>query len=66
MDEQGGQHVAVNDRHSGGPAKCSGPGHPLRQHSQEEMGFELCVHGPLRFRGGSCLLGGVVLPNVLR
>lgn len=30
------------------------------------MGFELCLHGPVRFCGGSCFLGGVVLQNVIR
>jgi len=58
--------VAADVSYSGGPAKRSGPGHPLRQHSEEEMGFELCLHGPLRFCGGSCLLGWVVLQNVIR
>ena len=59
MDEQGRQHVAANGGHSSGPAKRAGPGHPIRQHSEEEMGRELSLHGFLYLRGRPSLLGGL-------
>lgn len=65
VDEQGRQRLAADFRYSCGPPKHAGPRHPLRQHSQEEMGRELCVHGPLCLRRCSLLLGGLGLPDVV-
>ena len=46
--------------------KHAGPRDHLRQHSEEEMGRELCLHGPLRLRSRHHLLGHVGLQDVLR
>ncbi|KAM7529124.1 hypothetical protein LguiB_032534 [Lonicera macranthoides] len=47
--------MATNLRHPCRPAEHPRPCHPLRKHSQEEMGGKLGLHGLLRLRGrGLC------------
>lgn len=65
-DEQGGERVAADSGDSGGPTKCAGPYHPLLQHSEEEMGREFGLHGPLRICRRVVLLGWVGLFQVFR
>lgn len=66
MDEQGRQRVADDGSHPGGPAKRTRPGHPVREHSKEEMGRELGLHGLLRLRSRVNLLGGLGPRDVVR
>lgn len=58
--------MAANLRHPGGPPERPGPRHPLRQHSEEEVGRQLGLHGPLRLRRRGPLLGHLGLQDVLR
>lgn len=66
MDEQGRQRVAADGGDAGGASEHARTGDPLRQHREEKMGGELCLHGVLCLRDGAGLLGGVGLPNVVR
>lgn len=58
--------MAADISHTSRPTKYAGAYHPLRQHREEEMGYQLCVHGVVRLRRRALLLGGVGLPNVIR
>ncbi len=58
--------MADDSSHSGGNAIGTRAGDPLRQHSEEEMGSQLGIHGILCFCGGFDLLGDLGLQNVVR
>lgn len=58
--------MADDLRHARRPAERAGPGHPVRQHREEEMGSQLSLHGALRLRRRGNLLGYLGLQDVFR
>lgn len=66
MDEQRRQRVAAHRGHPGRPAERPGAHNPVRRRREEEVGRELCFHGPIRLRLRPGLLGQLGLPPLLR
>ncbi len=58
--------MADDSSHSGRNAISARAGDPLRQHSEEEMGSQLGIHGVLCICGGFDLLGDMGLQDVVR
>lgn len=58
--------MADDLRHARGSPERAGAGHPLREHSEEEVGCQLRLHGPLRLRRRRALLGVLGLQDVVR
>ena len=66
MDEQRGQRLAADRRHSRRPPDRSGADNPLRRRRQEKMGGEFSFHGVLRLCLRPNLLGRVGVQNGVR
>ncbi|GLT39306.1 hypothetical protein SLA2020_135040 [Shorea laevis] len=64
MAQQGGQCMAADGDDAGWHAERSRTCDPLRQHGDEEMGRELCFHGPIRLCCGLTMLGSLCPPHV--
>ncbi|WOL03549.1 hypothetical protein Cni_G12269 [Canna indica] len=66
LAEQGRQCVANGLGHARRPAERAGPGDPLREHREEEVGRQQRLHGAVRVRCRGDLLGRLGLQDVLR
>lgn len=66
MAKQRRQRVADDGVGAGGNPEHAGPGDPLRQHSEKEVGGQLGLHGSLCLRRRAHLLGSHRIPNSVR